>query len=140
MKQLESLSQLTAESLRSDDPKINGGPFNGAWRALALGLLEYRKGNWAAAESWFQRSINYRDPLQSHTILVQILLGLTHRRLGKSEVADSELESARQQVQRYFDAKLRIADSQTGQLQDWIIARILLREAAAASGTRADSP
>jgi hypothetical protein len=131
MRQLEPLAQGVSESLTNSDPQINGGPYYGAWRSLALGLLEYRRGNFEKAVAWLQQSLNYSDPDQSHKVLASVIMGMACRQLGQSEGAEMELQQARNLVKRYFDAfpNPKLDDVQVGQFQDWLMARILLREA-----------
>jgi serine/threonine protein kinase/tetratricopeptide (TPR) repeat protein len=131
MRSLEPLSILIADSLKSSNPEINGGPYYGAWRALALGLLEYRRGNYSATANWLQKSLDYSDPDQSHKVVAHVILGMACRQSGQSDQAATEWRQAREMLKRYSDAfpNLKLKDSQMGQFQDWLTARILLREA-----------
>jgi serine/threonine protein kinase/tetratricopeptide (TPR) repeat protein len=136
MRQLEPLAQVVSDSLTNSDPQINGGPYYGAWRSLALGMLEYRRGNYSMAANWLQKSLDYSDPILSHKVLAHLILGMACRQSGQSDRGATELDQAREMVKHYFDASpdLKLNDSQMGQLQDWLMARILLREADSLAG------
>ncbi|HEX9046875.1 MAG TPA: serine/threonine protein kinase, partial [Verrucomicrobiae bacterium] len=130
--QIQPLAELVTKSLDNNDPQVNGGPFYEAWRAMALGMWEYRRGNYPVAASRLQQSLDYADPVQSHIIITQVVQAMTDRRLGKSEKAEYELQQASATINGYFAAYQKrptLADGRAGQLQDWVIARQLLREA-----------
>jgi eukaryotic-like serine/threonine-protein kinase len=131
MRSLEPLAILIADSLKSSNPEINGGPYYGAWRALALGLLEYRRGNYSQATNWLQKSLDYSNPVQSHKVVAHVIMGMACRQSGQADRASLELKEGREMVNHYFDASPnpKLDDGQMGQLQDWLIARILLHEA-----------
>jgi eukaryotic-like serine/threonine-protein kinase len=44
MTMLDPLAKVLADVLASNDSAINDASFNAAWRAIALALLEYRRG------------------------------------------------------------------------------------------------
>ena len=131
MHSLERLGRLTADSLNSSNSEINGGTYYGAWRTLALGLWEYRRGNYFLAANWLQKSLNYSNPVQSHKAVAHVILGMAYQQMGQADQAAIEWWQACEMMKRNFDAfpVPRLSDAQAGQLHDWLIARILLREA-----------
>ena len=129
MKMLEPLAKLLADSLASNDPKINDASFYAAWRAIALALWEYRRGNFTAAADWLARCSNYPGQSPSCVATTHILLGMTWLQLDKAGEADDELQQGRELVGNYFNKKLELGDNKSGQLQGWLMARIFLREA-----------
>ena len=123
------LEKAIADSLTSRDAAVNDASFYAAWRTLALGLLEYRRGNFAAAADWLQKCSGYPGPAPSCVATRHILLSMAWFRLGKAEAADAELNLGRKQVENLFSKKLEFSDSKSGLLAGWLTARILLREA-----------
>ncbi|HWQ91051.1 MAG TPA: serine/threonine-protein kinase [Clostridia bacterium] len=129
MAMLEPLAELLSNSLASSDPAINDSSFYAAWRALALALLEYRRGNYAAAVDWLEKCEAYPSPAPSCVATRHILLSMAWMRLGKTQPAETELDLGRQQVQTIFANKLELNGAKSGLLAGWLMARILLREA-----------
>jgi eukaryotic-like serine/threonine-protein kinase len=133
------LEKVIAESLTSKDPAVNDASFYAAWRALALALLEYRRGHFNAAADWLQKCSGYPGPAPSCVATRHILLSMAGFRLGQAAAAAAELNLGRQQVENLFSKKLEFSDSKSGLLAGWLTARILLREAEdLAQGQRAN--
>lgn len=127
---LEPLAQVISQSLTNPNPKVNGGPFNSAWRAMALGMFEYRRGNFTKAGEWFQKSLDYKDPLRSHIIITEVFQGATFLKLGEMEKGNDILRQADVEITSYFNkyqGTPPLNDSRNGILQDWLIARQVLR-------------
>ncbi|HEY5043427.1 MAG TPA: serine/threonine-protein kinase [Verrucomicrobiae bacterium] len=97
-----------------------------AWLASTSALWEYRCGNYADAEIWCERSIACTSDDISQPVNLQPLLAMTHFRLGKTNLARSELTQARINIEDQFHQTLPRSN-----WQNWIIARILLHEAQA---------
>jgi hypothetical protein len=125
---LHPLAEIASNSLAGGqkmDPSL------AAWRSFSLALLEYRSGNRAAAESWCQRSITYQSGNAARTANLQLVLAMTHFRVGKTDLARSELAQARAQIESRFSKGVEIGAGDAGFWFDWIFARVLLREATA---------
>ena len=59
---LAALAPIAADNTRAyEEAQKAGDVFQAAWRAMALALLEYRKGNYAAAAEWARRSVASSD-------------------------------------------------------------------------------
>ena len=135
MSQLDPLAEMLADSLESNNPKINDGSFYAAWRAIALALWEYRQGNFATAVDWLKKCSSYPGQAQSCIATTHILMGMASLQQGQTDEADAELKAGREMVDNYFSKKLELTDNKTGQLQGWLMARIFLREAEKAAQT-----
>ena len=125
---LHPLAEIASNSLAGGqkmDPSL------AAWRSFSLALLEYRSGNRATAESWCQRSITYQSGNAARTANLQLVLAMTHFRVGKTDLARSELAQARAQIESRFSKGVEIGAGDAGFWFDWIFARVLLREATA---------
>jgi hypothetical protein len=129
MTMLEPLAKVLTDSLASNDPAINDRAYSAAWRSLALALLEYRRGNFSAAEDRLQECSRYLGQAPSCAATTHILLGMVWTRLGKTHAAEAELKLGREPVEDVFAKKLEMSDSKSGYLAGWLMARIFLREA-----------
>jgi serine/threonine protein kinase len=129
LKQLEPLERIVADTLKSHDPAVNDGSLLAAWRTFALSLLEYRRGNFAAAASKLETCFHYPGQSPACVASTHLLLSMALRQLGKTEPADTELEQGRSMVQNRFQKKLETGDDKTGRIQGWIVTPILLHEA-----------
>jgi hypothetical protein len=135
LQQLEPLARIVAAALKSRDPAINDGGVLSAWRAFALSLLNYRRGDFNAAVDELHRCSSY--PLQSPACVAgsHLLLSMALRQLGSDEQADAELEQGRAMVQNRFQKKLESGDNKTGKIEGWIVTPILLHEAESLANT-----
>jgi eukaryotic-like serine/threonine-protein kinase len=125
----DPLAKLLSDSLDSKNPTVNDSSFNAAWRALALALLEYRRGNFTASADWLKRCSNYPGQAPSCITITHILSGMTWLQLGDAQAAETELNLGRKLVENHFAKKLELSDSKSGLLAGWLTAHILLREA-----------
>lgn len=129
MKRMGPLAQLIADSLKNYQPQENGGWYLASWRALALALWEYRRGNFNQAVDWLEKCSRCPDQSPSCVAAVHILRSMACLQLGRNEQADSELALGRKMVNAYFGKKLEIGDDKAGRLGGWIMNPIFLREA-----------
>jgi serine/threonine protein kinase len=129
MARLNPLAKQLADSLASNDPQINDLGFYAAWRAIALALWEYRRGNFTAAADWLEKCSHYTGQSQSCLATTDLLVGMAEVQLGRADAAGAKLTSGRRMVDDYFSKNLELGDNKVGQLQGWLMARIFLREA-----------
>jgi hypothetical protein len=139
LKQLEPLAHVVEDALRSHDPAINEGPLIAAWRAFALSLLDYRRGDDNAAVDALHQCSTYPSQSPACVASTHILLAMALYQLGKLEPARAELEQGRAMVQDRFQKKLEAGDDKTGKIQGWIVTPILLREAEALMADSSDA-
>lgn len=132
---LTPLAQVVADSLKSHDANVNGGSLLAAWRAFALSLLEYRRGNFTAAVDELQVCANYPEPSPACVASIHLLRSMAFHQLGKNEEAEMELKLGRSMVQDRFQRKLESGNDKTGKIQGWIMTPILLHEAESLSAT-----
>src|SRR6185369_4683104 len=131
-KTLGALAPL-AEVAARPFTKADEGPeiiaFREAWRAISLGLLEYRSGHSAKAIEWCRSSLASRQDLPVRTATARVILAMSLRQDKEHEAALSELEQARKIIESGFDAGLKHARWDRGLWFDWVFARVLLHEA-----------
>jgi eukaryotic-like serine/threonine-protein kinase len=133
---LEDLKPTLA-NCENDPEKIknNSDREPAIWRCFGLSLLEYRQGNYQQAKHWMDVAYSFkaaRDYINGSLDPVHAMICF---RLGDARNARFSLEKSRTRVARAFSPELPAAYEPFGQYQgfwwDWIIARILLREAEA---------
>jgi tetratricopeptide (TPR) repeat protein len=102
----------------------------GAFAAMSMALMEYRKGNFTRAQEWCRKSMDFPDSNQARSATIHAIRALAAQKLGQPDLAKSELTRARV----FFNGPLAqdsISPRGEGQgfWQDWAIARVLVREA-----------
>jgi hypothetical protein len=139
---LAALAPLTEVAARPFT-KAEEGPeiiaFREAWRAISLGLLEYRSGHYAKAIQWCRSCLAGRQDIRVRTATARVILAMSLRQEGGHETALSELEQARNILESGFDEGLKHGRWDRGLWFDWVFARVLLREASELLHTKLDS-
>ncbi|MFZ5495695.1 MAG: protein kinase domain-containing protein [Verrucomicrobiota bacterium] len=129
---IESLRPLAEETARHLAEADKGGDdFTAAWRSVALGLLEYRRGNHAKAAEWSRRCLDYPGTNAPRTATARIILAMAGHRIGRSAEARAELAAGREVIEHKFRNRLDFGSPVHGFWFDWVFARILLRECSA---------
>jgi hypothetical protein len=126
---LRPVADATAKAFAEADQR--GDVFSAAWRCVSLGLMEYRRGNYAKAAEWCERCLAYPGANAPRTATVQVILAMCYHRLGRAEAARTELAAGRAIVENKFRNRPDAGGPVQGFWFDWIFARILLRESVA---------
>jgi eukaryotic-like serine/threonine-protein kinase len=128
---LEPLVALAKQSFGKPDRDIHSL----AWRAFALSLFEYRRGDYPNAVSWGKRSLDYADSTASRIAMSHIVLAMAHGQLHQTDAARTELALGRKPVEQKLpkglEGGLSQGDSSSGFWHDWLHAYLLLQEATA---------
>jgi eukaryotic-like serine/threonine-protein kinase len=128
---LEPLVALAKRSFGRPDRDIHSL----AWRAFALSLFEYRRGDFSSAIYWGERSLGYADSAASRIAMSHLVLAMANCRLHQIDVAQTELALGRKPVEQKLpkglEAGLSQGDSTSGFWHDWLHAYLLLKEATA---------
>jgi hypothetical protein len=132
-KVLASLDPAVATTTKAfHDADAAGEAFQAAWRAMSLALLEYRRGNLAAAEAWSRRCLSYPDANAPRSATARVILAMCCQQTGRFDEAESELEAGREIVESKFKGgRVDGGTPVQGFWFDWAFARILMRESAA---------
>jgi serine/threonine protein kinase len=130
---LEPLVALAKRFVAEAGPDAHGD----AWRAFALSLFEYRRGNFHDAIVWAEKSLSYPDSTASRIAMSHLVLALAHGRLHQTDAARAELALGRKPVEEKLPQRLEggisEGDATSGFWHDWLHAYLLLREATAPS-------
>ena len=95
---LAALAPLVAVVVRpfsGAEADLKEYPSYQAWSAVALGLMEYRRGNWAKAAEWCHRSMATSGELPLPNSVGRVILAMSLHQLGQDETARLELRQAR---------------------------------------------
>jgi tetratricopeptide (TPR) repeat protein len=98
------------------------------WKYVALALYEYRLGNFDNANTWCERAIE-NSIAEACTARAHVVSAIVHARQGRTILATQQLDKARQMIEPKFAAPASFGPPAQGYWFDWLIDRILLREA-----------
>jgi hypothetical protein len=99
-----------------------------AWASLSLALMEYRRDNHTLAVEWCGRCLAFPDS-KVRIAPARIILAMSRCQLQQADAARSELAQGRKIIESKFRSGLGPTEDIFGRWFDWLIARILLREA-----------
>jgi hypothetical protein len=132
---LEPLAEVAEKSFTETPGQYATSSYIFAWRAFALARFEYRRGNYANAILWGQKSLAYTDNRPTCIVVSHAVLALAYNKLNQSGPARAELAIVREMVKTRLpeglDKGLPISSDQSGLWHDWIETHLLLREATA---------
>lgn len=109
--------------------------FRAAWRVAALGLWDYRQGNFAKAAEWCRRALSCPENNPSRNATAHLVLAMAAQQLGHVDEARAELEAGRELVEGKFKGRMDRGTPVQGFWFDWDFARLLLRETTALLGS-----
>jgi hypothetical protein len=124
---LRPLIASTEESLAASTAA--GDVFTAAWRSLAVALLEYRRGDFAAAARWSEACLAYREDNAPRSATARLIRAMACHRLGRNAEAVAELADAQAMIEIRFKGGVARGSPVQGFWFDWVFARILAREA-----------
>jgi serine/threonine protein kinase len=133
---LEPLAQVAEKSFTDEasSPSITNSHLF-AWRAFALSLFEYRRGNYPGAIRWGEKSLANADNRPTCIAMSHTVMAMAYHQLNQPEPAQAELAIVRKTVKttlpNRLDNGLPIGDDPSGLWYDWVETYLLLREATA---------
>jgi eukaryotic-like serine/threonine-protein kinase len=130
MKSLEPFARLVTTSFDQEVKRRGGPSLVAIWRCVSLALMSYRQGDMAAAKDWCQKSLDSSyNKVLPRIAASHIIKAMACHQLGEMDEARSELAQGEKMIDAYFVGGLRLGNGKEGFWYDWLIARILLREA-----------
>ena len=105
--------------------------FYDGWRSVSMGLLEFRRRNYAKAVDWSRHCVGCPHDIPPRTATARLILAMSLHQLGQEDEARFELLQARNVIEDRFSYPLDHGVAQRGMWFDWFLARMLLREATA---------
>ena len=98
---------------------------------MSLALFEYRRGNAAEAVNWGNRCLSItQDSAMERVAGAQAILAMSYHQLGQPEQARSALLKSRGLVEERWKTPFAANEGSRGWWYDWLLARVLEREAA----------
>ncbi len=140
MQSLTPLVQLAKNSLAGTDFAARDAGWQIPWRCLSLALWEYRSGRFSEAILWSERCLGYGDRPLPRAAGARAVLAMALYRLGDENGSRAELAQARAAVEAKFKAGLDAGSDRDGFWFDWVLTRILVREATALVAAAPGSP
>jgi eukaryotic-like serine/threonine-protein kinase len=128
MDALKPLAEFATKSM--SDTNTNLEDWMIPWRCVSLALWEYRHGDYNAAAKWSHQCLSYGTQNGSRTATVRVILAMADGKLKQDANAHSELTQAVELINNKFKSGLDYGNGNQGFWFDWILARILAREAA----------
>lgn len=126
---LQPLADQVRTKLESRSPDAIDAE-QGAFAAMSMALLEYRKGNFPVAQEWCRKCLDFPDSNDARSTTIHAIGAMAARKLGQLELAVSELARAKEFSQRTVGSSpMTFEGAAQGYWQDCAIARLLLREA-----------
>ncbi len=102
------------------------------WRMLSVSLAEYRRGDASRARDLARRCTGADAAAGSQRATASVVLALALAREGDFPAASAELENGKKMIEAALLEGPGGAKNKDGSWYDWVLARILLREARAA--------
>jgi serine/threonine protein kinase len=126
---------------KDSEPRAGDDGSQSAFIAMSLGLSDYRRGDFAQAMAWNRKCLAFPDSNQARSATAHVVSAMAAQRLGQPGLARAELALAREFFAGPFarDVYYPRGEGQ-GHWQDWAIARVLEREAAALIGETGPLP
>ncbi len=131
LQRLQPTADTLVSTLSNEDQMRAFGAYQSAFAAMSLGMMEYRRGNFAQALDWNRRCEAFADKNQARSVTVHAVSAMAAYRLGQPALALTELAQAREIFVGPFAKAATPRGQGQGVWQDWAIARVLLREAVA---------
>jgi hypothetical protein len=102
---------------------------------MSLALLDYRRGEFSQALDWNRKCLAFPDENQARAATAHAVSAMAAHRVGQSDLARAELALGQKLLAGPFahDTYYPRGEGQ-GHWQDWAIASVLTREAAAMIG------
>jgi serine/threonine protein kinase len=104
------------------------------WRMLAVSLAEHRRGNDGRARDLARRCIGTNAAMAPQKATAFIILGLSLARQDDLSAASAEIEQGGKMIEAALPDGADSIKNKDGLWFDWVIARILLREARSVVG------
>jgi serine/threonine protein kinase len=125
---LRPLAEFLERSLIHGHPEVQRNDFRTSWCSFALGLMRYREGNLDAASHWADRALPLAGEHVARQTMIRCLRGMIAYRRGDIPAARALVDEARKPVDAYFSKPIELGDARSS-WSDWVIARLLYREA-----------
>jgi hypothetical protein len=121
--------ELAVKSLEPDAAAHAPEEWMVPWRCVSVGLMEYRRGRMPEAIANCERCLSAGNSNPARAATAQVILAMAHQQAGDSKLARMELAEVRGVIERKFAQSLEMGNGNEGYWFDWLLARILLREA-----------
>lgn len=131
MKDLDPLTDSAAESLRNFEEHPASGNVDdlAVWRMTSVAQGEYRRGRFDRAEFWARKCLAFSKGNEARETNARILLAMALHQQGHGVEARTELDAVTEMLASKSTEEMRAGKGAGGWWADWLIVRILMREA-----------
>ncbi|HEX9045620.1 MAG TPA: serine/threonine-protein kinase [Verrucomicrobiae bacterium] len=126
---LRPLERIAEGSAKEKDYSASAVTWDVPWRCFSLALWKYREGRPRDAITWAQRCLVGGEQPLARSSSARLIRAMALYRLRQPDDARAELRSARGTIDARFKKPLTSQDNDGSCWFDWIVSRILLREA-----------
>jgi serine/threonine protein kinase len=126
---LRPLTLIVSNSITSDE-----AAWKLPWHAISLALFEYRCGRNEEAVRWAQRCLEFHVHNTACDATIRAILAMAYSQLGQIGDARAELDQSRQGIEARLGKGLDAGSGAQGYWFDWVLGRILMREAVTVLG------
>jgi hypothetical protein len=129
MRGLQAQGEIVEKNVSAMDRSAHTAvAYEGGWDSLTLGLLEYRRGNYAKATNWCLHCLAYPLSLPHRNATAQMILAMSYWQTNQKSEARLAWGAGSKVIEDRFQRGLVQGNNASGFWFDWIIARILSRE------------
>jgi len=100
-----------------------------SWRCISVGLMEYRRGRMPEAIAAAERCLSRSTANESRSTTAKAILALAYSASGDQRLARMQLTMAQETLEKRFKQDFDTRSTTDGYWFDWILARILYRQA-----------
>jgi eukaryotic-like serine/threonine-protein kinase len=126
---LKPLAAQAANSFVGNDVTDNTEEWKAPWRSISLALWDYRLGRPDEAARWCKRCLDYGTRNPSRTATALVIQAMSRHDLKQDTPARADLAQASRLIEDKFNQGLDFGNVSQGFWFDWVLARVLLREA-----------
>ena len=131
LKSLRPLAEVLEKAIDQEGSVVASNEHQAWWGCFAMALMNYRDGKLGQARAWVERCISSNKLSEVRSCSIEILLAMIESRSGNLQLAQACLSKASDQVVKKTGTLVEFGGDEQGYWHTWVIARILLKEAAA---------
>jgi tetratricopeptide (TPR) repeat protein len=126
---VQSVRPLFAVATAANQKSGSHGSWNSPWACMSCALVEYRRADYAKAIEWSRQDLTFGPSFGDgpRNATSRVILAMSMHQLHRDDQAAAQLARARARIDSEFGGAIVVRGD--GFWFDWVIARILLREA-----------
>jgi serine/threonine protein kinase len=126
---LKPLYDFSAQSLEQHAAARLPEDWMSSWRRVSVSLMDYRRGRMPEAIANCEACLTFGSPTSARAVTARIILAMAQFKSNGTKFAGRHLNEARERLNEKLNRNLEMGNGDDGYWFDWILARILFREA-----------